>query len=117
MPTSAPNTLSPQRQIRAALPRGLSLHVRLESTIKANQSRFGDVVRFTLLEPVLLESGIVVPKDARLFGRVLGAAPLQGAQPSWIVLVVDRLEWKGQMVPLPTPQSTGLGGSLMENLR
>ena len=41
-----------------------------------------------------------MPPQSKLFGRVVGAAPRLGDKPSWIVLLVERAEWKQHSVPL-----------------
>lgn len=75
-------------------PPNLSIPVELSKTIHAEKAHYGDVVEFRTLEPVLVEKGIIIPADARVSGRVLGAAPRNGEKPSWMVILAERVEWK-----------------------
>jgi hypothetical protein len=79
---------------------GISIPVELTTTVRAETARRGDPVAFRSLEAVLLPNGLVMPANTRLTGRIVGAAPLQGNRPSWLVLLVERAEWKQQAVLL-----------------
>src|SRR5271166_3944012 len=79
---------------------GISIPVELTTTVRAETARRGDSVTFKSLEAVLLPNGLVMPANTKLAGRIVGAAPLQGNKPSWLVLLVERAEWKQQVVPL-----------------
>ena len=48
----------------------------------------------------MVANGIVMPANAKLVGRIVGAAPQQGDKPSWLVLLVERSEWKQASIPL-----------------
>jgi hypothetical protein len=52
------------------------------------------------LEPVLIEHGVVMPENAKLHGRIVGAASRQNEKPSWVLLVVQSAEWKEHSIPL-----------------
>lgn len=79
---------------------GLSIPAELTTTVRADISHRGDPVEFRTLEAVLIANGLVMPANAKLKGRVVGAAPRRGDKPSWLVLLVERAEWKKQSVPL-----------------
>jgi hypothetical protein len=79
---------------------GVSIPVELTSTIRAERVHRGDPVEFRTVEAVLISKGLVMPENAKLKGRIVGAAPLEGDKPSWLVLLVERAEWKNQSVPL-----------------
>jgi hypothetical protein len=79
---------------------GLSIPVEITTTVHAENAHRGDPVEFRTLEAVLVTTGVVMPKNAKLVGRVVGAAPRQGDKPSWLVLLVERGEWKKQSIPL-----------------
>jgi hypothetical protein len=89
-------TLAPGAQV----PENLSIPARLTKTLDTNKCKSGDVVEMRTLEPVLLSHGLVMPEDAKLQGKVLGAASSQNNQPSWIVLVLERAEWKQHSILL-----------------
>lgn len=90
-PTAAPQLESPAN---------LSIPVQLSRTVSTDKCKVGDSVEFKSLEPVLIGKGVVMPTDTRLHGRVLGTASRQGDKPAWLVLLVDRAEWKEYSLPL-----------------
>jgi hypothetical protein len=57
-------------------------------------------VTFQTIQAVLMADGVVMPAHAKLSGRIVGAEPLHGDKPSWLVLLVERGEWKDQAIPL-----------------
>lgn len=79
---------------------GVSIPAELTTTVRAERARRGDPVEFRTLEAVLISNGLVMPANTKLSGRIVGAAPRQGDKPSWLVLLVERGEWKKQSVPL-----------------
>lgn len=76
------------------VPDKLEIPVQLSKTIDTHKCKVGDVIELKSLEPVLIGQGLVMPQDAKLHGRILGAASRQKDQPSWILLMVDRADWK-----------------------
>lgn len=78
----------------------VSIPAELRTTVKAENAHRGDPVEFRTLEPQLIGNGVVMPANAKLTGRIVGAAPQQGDKPSWLVLLVERAEWKQQSIPL-----------------
>jgi hypothetical protein len=104
----------------------LSIPAELTKTVRADKAQRGDLVEFTTLEAVLLGHQLVMPPKSKLFGRVVGAAPRQGDKPSWLVLLVERAEWKQHSVPLhafissqitlaPAPNRNGSTGGTADN--
>ncbi len=91
-----PQAIAPNSQV----PENLSIPARLSKTIESSKCKAGDVVEMRSLEPVLLSHGLVMPEDAKLHGKVLGAASRQDNRPSWVLLVVVEAEWKQHRVPL-----------------
>ena len=79
---------------------GVSIPAELKTTIHAGKVRRGDPVEFRSLEAVLLGNGVVMPANSKLTGRIVGAAPLHDNKPSWLVLLVERGEWKQQTIAL-----------------
>jgi hypothetical protein len=78
----------------------VSIPAELKTTVKAENAHRGDPVEFRTLEPQLVANGVVMPANAKLTGRIVGAAPQQGDKPSWLVLLVERAEWKQVSIPL-----------------
>lgn len=79
---------------------GLSIPAELTKTVRADKAQRGDPVEFTSQEAVLIGQGLVMPPHSKLFGRIVGAAPRQGDKPSWLVLLVEKAEWKQHSVLL-----------------
>jgi hypothetical protein len=78
----------------------VSIPAELKTTVKAENAHRGDPVEFRTLEAQLVANGVVMPANAKLMGRIVGAAPQQGDKPSWLVLLVERAEWKQNSIPL-----------------
>jgi hypothetical protein len=78
----------------------VSIPAELARTVRADKAHRGDPVEFTTLGAVLVGPNLVMPPQSKLFGRIVGAAPRQGDKPSWLVLLVERAEWKQHIVPL-----------------
>ena len=79
---------------------GVSIPAELTSTVRAERVHSGDRVEFRTLQAVLISRGLVMPANTRLSGRIVGVAPLEEGKPSWLVLLVERGEWKNQSIPL-----------------
>ncbi len=81
-------------------PDSLSIPAKLTKTIDTKKCKAGDVVELRTLEPVLIANGLVMPEHTKLHGRIVGAASRKNDKPSWVLLMVDRAEWKQHTVPL-----------------
>ncbi len=84
----------------AQVPDNLSIPARLAKTIDTKKCKAGDVVEMETLEPVLVGNGLVMPENAKLHGKIAGAASRQNDKPSWVVLVVESAEWKHHTIAL-----------------
>jgi hypothetical protein len=104
----------------------VSIPAELTKTVRADKAHRGDPVEFTTLEAVLVGPKLVMPPQSKLFGRIVGAAPRLGDKPSWLVLLVERAEWKQHTVPLhafissqitlaPAPDRNGSAGGATDN--
>ena len=82
------------------VPDNLSIPARLSKTIDTGKCKAGDKVELKTLEPVLIGNGVVMPENAKLSGKIVAAASRQDDKPSWLLLVVDRAEWKEHSLPL-----------------
>ncbi len=78
----------------------MSIPAQLTRTVQADKAHPGDIVEFRTLEAVLAGKDLVIPANARLYGRVLSAAPRQENKNSWLAVVVERAEWKQGSLPL-----------------
>ena len=57
-------------------------------------------MKLKTLEPVLIGNGLVMPENTKLHGTIVGAASRQNDKPSWVLLMVDRAEWKDHRIAL-----------------
>ncbi|MCX7603528.1 MAG: TrbI/VirB10 family protein [Bryobacteraceae bacterium] len=92
---------APKREACAVLPAGTALRVRLDHSVSTATHRAGERFTATLAEPLRDGERIVVPKGARVLGRVRQAAPsgrLSGR--AVLTLAPERLEWDGHSVEL-----------------
>ncbi len=80
--------------------RTTSLPVELRTTIRAEKARPGELVRFNMLEAVLVGNGIVIPADATIYGHILAASRRCDKTPSWLKIQLDRAQWKGHVLRL-----------------
>jgi hypothetical protein len=90
-PATAPATQGPDN---------LSIPAQLSKTIDTKKCKAGDTVELKTLEPVLVSNGLVMPEHTKLHGKIVGAASRNNDKPSWVLLMVDRAEWKDHTVPL-----------------
>ena len=73
-----------------------SIAVQIKSTVKANKARIGDEVVAEVTVPVLQDGHIVIPKGARVVGRVIAATAHTKEHPESVLAVrFDNAEWKG----------------------
>lgn len=91
-----PQALLPAAQV----PDNLSIPAQLNKTINTKKCKAGDRVELQTLEPVLISNGLVMPEHAKLHGTIVGAASRQNDKPSWLLLQVDRAEWKRHSIAL-----------------
>jgi hypothetical protein len=57
-----------------SVPQGTSIHVVLDQTIASNRSRAGDEFEASISQPVVVDGKTVIPKGARVRGRVVEAS-------------------------------------------
>ena len=81
-------------------PDNLSIPAKLDKTIDTKKCKAGDEVEMRTLEPVLISNGLVMPEHTKLHGKIVGAASRKDDKPSWLLLVVNRAEWKDHNIPL-----------------
>jgi len=81
------------------LPDGTLLRVRLDHAVSTATHRAGDSFTATLVEPLREGDRVLIPKGARILGRVRQAAPsgrLKGQ--AVLTLAPERVEWAGHSV-------------------
>ena len=79
---------------------GLQIPAELTKAIKAEKANAGDEVHLRMAEPILAGQGLVIPENAKLHGLVLRASAAEKGAHSRISVLVDRVEWKGHVLPL-----------------
>jgi len=82
------------------LPHRTTLAVQLDTNLKTNRTHVDDVVTATLISPVLLHGVIVLPKSAKLSGRVLVVQPHAEGTASRLIVRFDEAKWPGHSVKL-----------------
>ena len=95
--------LAPAQQPAAVdpvFPGKLLIPAQLTQTVRADKAHPGDAIELRTLEAVLVEKDLVMPADTHLVGRVLGAAPRQDNKNSWLLVVVERADWKDHSLSL-----------------
>lgn len=83
-----------------ALPGGATLAVRLEHAVNAAHAHPGDPVEATLLAPLLSHGAILVPKNARISGRVLAAVGRRKGSDSRLIIRFEWARWGGAAMAL-----------------
>jgi hypothetical protein len=81
-------------------PDHLSIPAELSKTIDTNKCKAGDAVEMRTLAPVLIANGVVMPENTKLQGKVAAAASRQKDRPSWLLLIIQRAEWKDHSLAL-----------------
>ncbi len=81
-------------------PDNLSIPAKLNKTIDTKKCKAGDAVEMWTLEPVLVGNGLVMPEHTKLQGKIIGAASRKNDKPSWVLLMIDRAEWREHSIAL-----------------
>ncbi|HET9307451.1 MAG TPA: hypothetical protein VFO46_15625 [Candidatus Sulfotelmatobacter sp.] len=77
--TSSDRDPDSESSLPATIPAGTRCKIVLLGTVSASKSRTGDVVAARLLEPVLLDSKVVLPAGSSFKGKILKTTP-----PRWL---------------------------------
>ncbi len=93
----------------------LSIPAQLSKTVRADKAHAGDPVELKTLEAVLVGNGLVMPANTSLYGRVLDARPRRDGKNSWLVVVVERAQWKQHSLPLHAFISSQIAVSRQNN--
>lgn len=86
----------------AEVPAGTSIHAELHKDLNPKTAKVSDVVELDVVSDVRGPSNaVLIPKKARLLGKVVAIEPASEKDPSLRILIeVERAEWKGGAVPL-----------------
>ena len=55
------------------IPEGTTIHVTVDETLSSDNSHIGDIFAASTSEPVLIDGNLVIPKGAKVSGRVVDA--------------------------------------------
>lgn len=95
-----------------AIPEGTAFHVRLLDPIGSATDRDGEAFRATLDEPIVVNGGVAVPKDANVTGKVLVARSSGHLQtPAELVVTLTSLEAGGSAYDIVTSDKSWRGRS------
>lgn len=110
-PASAGSSSVEARQ-SVTIPAGTDLHVILGATIDSGTSRSGDSFEGTLSQPILVDGGVVVPREARVRGTVVEARSSgRLSKPALLSVAVTSVESRGSWVDVHTRPITLEGKS------
>ena len=88
---------------KITIPPGTDLEVRLDETLSSAANRSGDTFEATLVDPITLENRVIVPRGARLSGRVLEAIPSGHLKtPASLAITLTSMEVDGDSYDLTT---------------
>src|SRR5258708_5467296 len=105
---------SPDARSLAALPTGTQCKILLLGDVSASKSKPGDVVQARLLEPVMLNSRVVLPAGSLIEGKVVKRTPPRwGSRAGSLSLPFTSLPLPaGNLIPITPPLS---GAELNQN--
>jgi len=84
----------------STLAEGATLPVVLKQKIDTAKIREGEIVNFELLSPVIVNREVVIPANAKIYGRVLEARPFATNSFSTLAVAIESITWKRQSLPL-----------------
>lgn len=80
---------------------GASIAVQIRSTVKADKAKVDDEVLAEVTVPVLQDGRVLIPRGARVIGRVTAAAAHTKEHPESLLAVrFERAEWKDGSIAL-----------------
>lgn len=83
------------------LPARFHFRAVLENSLNANKNKPGDTVRMSSLDDEAVDGIVVIPKNARLTGRIVEAKASSAGDPeSRLSIVIEQARWKGHVLPL-----------------
>jgi len=87
---------------QVTVPPGTILPVVLRSTISANQVRQGQQIEGRIAQDVPLADGSKIRVGSKVQGQIVDVTPATDRAHPMLAIRFDRLQWKGQMVPITT---------------
>lgn len=91
-----------EAQTGSTLPAGADMSVRLDQTIPLDGTKAGDPFSVTVSSPLIALNGdVVVPRGARIYGKVLGLnAPTDSTKHTRMNVEIEAIEFNGKRFPL-----------------
>ena len=96
-PDGGPDAKSEPERGGVVIPRGTSLHVRIDENLDTKRNRTGDQFRASLAEPVVVEGKTIIPKGTSFVGHVTeseASGRLEGR--AVLALTLDSFELAGK---------------------
>jgi hypothetical protein len=94
------------------LPEGTSMSVTVDQTLSSEQSHSGDSFDASVAEPVVIEGKTVIPKRAKVTGRVVEASASGRLQhPGSLTVALSSVEVEGKSYDISTDSVSRKGGS------
>jgi hypothetical protein len=84
------------------IPSGTIIPVTLRSTLDANHSKPGQMIRAQVAQDVPLYNGTTIRAGTRVLGEILAVTPPGNSQPATIALRFNQIDIAGQMTPIST---------------
>ena len=97
------------------LPKGLKIETALDTVLSSARSRVGEKCSIHTTEPVMLGNKVLIPRGARIIGRVTKIKPpTAGLLKAKINLEFDRIEIRGRGYKFPAKTSMDMGDMAMK---
>jgi hypothetical protein len=95
-------SLSPGLFAQEAIPTGTILPVQLNSTLKSDHAKPGQVLTTRIMQDVPLPGGSKIRAGAKVIGHVVAARPETNSRPAEVVLRFDTLAVGQRRIPVTT---------------
>ena len=79
---------------------GLVMPVVLKQKIDTAKIQPGEVVKFELISPAMANHEVVIPANAKVYGRIVEAHPLGNNPFSSLAVVIESIMWKSHTLSL-----------------
>lgn len=90
------------QQSPLTIPAGTILPVQLNSTVKSNRARPGQIISARIMQEVPLPGHARIPRGAKVIGQVVTVRPVSAANKAEISLRFDMVATRKQRVPVTT---------------
>lgn len=95
--SASPSSAEPGSAAERVIPKGTTLHVRIDETVDTKRNRAGDQFRASLAEPITVDGRTVVPRGTPFLGHVIesqASGRLEGR--AELALTLDSFQLQGK---------------------